>query len=162
MTRNERLLAEAISNLFKNKESNLGIVERRPKETSHGFAFQWEGLNDAFALKMADSVFHESLTSAFKDVHSYRFINDPLFAISFEKRMSAIGVPINERKKAIKAIEEVKKDWKVGEEMDESQAGWHPQIDEITDMTRNVNNRDFKNTNPHAGGGPAPKRDEMK
>lgn len=162
MERNERLLAEAINNLFKNKESNLGIAQHRPKETSHGFQFQWEGLNDAFSLKIGDSAFYESLSAAFKDVHSYRFINDPLFPVSLEKRMTAIGIPIIERKKALKAIEEVKKDWGIDGEMDESLAGWHPQIDEITDMTRNATDRTAENTNPFAGGGPAPEKDELK
>jgi hypothetical protein len=158
----ERMVIEEISNMFKNKESNLGIIQKRPKETSHGLQFQWEGLNDAFSLKVADSVFHESLTAAFKDIHGYRYINDPQFTLSFETRLKSCGIPIIEREKAMKAIEEVRKEWATGSEMDELHAGWHPQIDEITDMTRNATTRKAENTNPHAGGGSAPDKNEMK
>jgi hypothetical protein len=160
MNPRELTLVEAISNLFKNKESNLGIVKQHPKETSYGMQFQWEGLNDAFSLKVADSSFHESLTSAFRDIHSYRFLSDPLFETSFDKRLKAIGIPLVEREKAFKAVSEVRKEWAEGKEFDEELAGWHPQIDEITDMTRNATDRKAENTNPHAGGGPAPKTAE--
>ena len=161
MNNTEKILLEEISNLFKNKESRLGIIQDRPRETSHGMQFQWEGLNDAFSLKMADSTFHEAITAAFKDIHGYRFINDAQFPLSFETRLKSCGIPILEREKALKAIEEVKKEWAVGPEMDELRAGWHPQIDEITDMTRNATTRKAENTNPHAGGGPAPTKDEL-
>ncbi len=65
-----------------------------------------------------------------------------------------MGVPITERRKAIKYIEEVKKEYKNGEEFDESEAGWHPQLAEIADMTRNADDREPEKSEelPDVGG----------
>lgn len=152
MTQIEVVLLEAIQSLFQNNRSKLGIVPPRHTEVSHRIQFQYENIRDMFSLKAIDSEFHESLVSSFYNIHSYKFINDPTFPVALEKQMSAQGIPLEERKKALKYVREI-----IEEIGDERAAGWHPELDEITNITQNANNRDAKNTTPYTGGGPAPK-----
>jgi hypothetical protein len=158
LTTIEKTLVEAIGNIFKNNESTLGIVPH--KEISHGFEFQWNGIEDMFAIKTAKSTFHEELTSAFRDIHSYKYLDDPTFTIALKKRLTARGIPTEEVNNAIlyckEIIETIQK-----EDFQEKQSGWHPNIDEIADMTRNAENRTPKKEAPYTGGGPAPARNEI-
>lgn len=157
----ERNLVEGISNLFKNSRSELGIAQTDVEETSHSHEFQSRSLEEAFALKMNDSAFYESLRSAFHDIHSYKYLDDPTFAISLTKRMTAIGIPKEERQKAITALEELKKEFQ-SEDFEEKQSGWNVNIDTIADMTRNANNRKAERSRPFTGGGPWPEDNEIK
>ena len=158
----EEILVETISNLFRNKQSTLGIAKTDVPENSAGMQFQWENIEDSFALKTIDSTFHESLTSAFHDIHSYKYLHDPTFQIAFEKRMSAIGIPQSERQKAIKHIDAIKEEYSSGKEFDETEAGWHPNLDKIIDTTINATSRTPSKEPPYFGGGPAPAKNELK
>ena len=158
MTETERLLAEAIGNMFRNKESNLGIVTH--KEHNHILQYEREMVEDMFALKCAESAFHEDLCGAFRDIHSYRYLDDPNFPVSFEKRLTARGIPTEEIKSGIKYISEIAKELG-GENYQEKHAGWHPNIKEIADMTRNANDRTPSKEPPYTGGGPAPSKNEL-
>jgi len=132
------------------------------QETSHTFWRQWEGIDDMFALKAAESPFCESITSAFHAVHSYKYIDDPTFPLSMERDLLARGVPADERQKAVKYVQEILEE--LGKEgVDaEKDAGWNPQLDEIATMTREADTRDAKMTEPFTGGGPAPNEDDLK
>ena len=158
LSQRERMLTEAIGNLFKGSDQTLGIVPH--KEISHGFEFQWNGIEDMFALKAAKSTFHEELTSAFRDIHSYKYLDDPTFAVALKKRLTARGIPTEEINDAVRYCDEIKESIKK-EDFQEKQSGWHPDIDEIADMTRNAENRTPKKEAPYTGGGPAPTRDEI-
>lgn len=157
MNPTEKMLAEAIGNLFKNKESNLGIVGHT--EHSHMLQFQRELIEDEFALKTVESPFHEDLCGAFRDIHSYKYLDDPTFAIALDKRLSARGIPTEERQNAVKYIDEIKKKLK-GSNYQERESGWHPDLKEIADMTRNATHHKPKHQRPFSGGGPAPARNE--
>ena len=157
MTHKEKILVEAIGNLFKNEDS-LGIV--RHDEISHGFEFQWNGIEETFALKTAKSIWHEELCGAFRDIHSYKYLDDPTFAVALEKRLTARGVPTKEIKDAIRYVEEIEKELEKTTFM-EKDAGWHPDLDKILDTTRNAQNRTPSKEAPYTGGGPAPTRNEI-
>jgi hypothetical protein len=154
----KQIIESAINQLFDGSRSRLGIVKPRTKEISHTMEHQHNSIQYAFELKLIESAFYESLTSAFRDIHSYKYLNDPTFPIALTKRLTAIGIPLEEQQKAIKIIDELKEEFQ-GKNFDEKQAGWHPDINEIADMTRNANNRDYKTTEPYTGGGPAPQNE---
>jgi len=156
----EPLLVEAIKNLFQNKASNLGIAKTDRQETSHLFEWQWNLIQEMFSLKCIDSPFYNSLTSAFYDIHTYKHLDDPTFSLSLDRHLSAIGVPLEERQKATKAISEVIKELG-GEKFEEKAVGWNPQMKEIEDITRNADRRKAEVTTPFTGGGPAPAKDEI-
>jgi hypothetical protein len=155
MTKIETTLLEAVGNLFKNKESNLGIVGH--VEHSHMLQFQRELIEDMFGLKTVDSPFHEELCGAFRDIHSYKYLDDPTFAIALDKRLSARGIPMEERKKAIEHVKSIMVELK-GAAYQERESGWHPDLKEICDMTRNAVYHKPKHLRPFTGGGPAPER----
>lgn len=161
MTREEQLLLEAIkNNLFHNSERSLGITPGGVKETSNFFEHQWNSIEASFALKAAGSPFMESLTSAFHDIHSYKYLDDPTFGVALDKRLSAIGIPTEERKNAIRYVEDIRKEY--GKDFQEKASGWNPHLDEIADMTRNANQRKSEVTKPYSGGGDSPAKDEIK
>jgi hypothetical protein len=89
-----------------------------------------------------------------------RYLDDPTFTIALKKRLTARGIPTEEVNNAIlyckEIIETIQK-----EDFQEKQSGWHPNIDEIADMTRNAENRTPKKEAPYTGGGPAPARNEI-
>jgi len=154
----EKMLVEAIGGLFQNDENVLGMVPH--EERSHFFEYQWNGIEDVFALKTAKSNFHEELTGAFRDIHSYKYLDDPTFSIALEKRLTARGVPTEEIKEALKYYEEVKEEL-LKENFQEKSAGWNPNLDEILDTTRNAHNRTPPKEAPFTGGGPWPAKDEI-
>lgn len=160
MDQTERLFLEAVGNLFKNKASRLGIVSGG-EEHAHTLQYHRESVEDMFALKIVDSAFHEDICGAFRDIHSYKYLDDPTFSIALTKRLTARGIPTKDIKKAVDFVEEIKKD--LGKDTyQEKEAGWHPEIAEIADMTRNANNRKPKYMKPYSGGGPAPEKNEIK
>lgn len=162
MNQLERMLVEAIGNMFKHQDKNLGIVPPKHPEITHRYQFQWSNIEDMFALKTSDSPFSESLTAAFHDIHSYKYLDDPTFPIALDKRLSATGVPMTERQQALKYVNEIIEDLKREGHFQEKETGWHPQLDEIAEMTRNADSRKAENTTPYTGGGAAPDRNELK
>ena len=162
MTPKESLLVKAIHNVFMNDPAAMGIVKGKPPITdaTNCMPHQYEWINDLYRLKLnenlAGSAFYESISSAFYDVHSYRFINDYKFKEAMEARMRSIGVPRSEIQIALNMVDEVlkeaKKDHKIKESSDsnhqnmgleqleggkpsdnwsESEAGWHRDIEEV-------------------------------
>lgn len=160
MNRIESMLVEAVGNLFKNSSNVLGIVDVDREEVAHNFEFQWNGIEDMFALKTRTSTFHEELTSAFRDIHSYKYLDSPTFQVALEKRLTARGIPTAEIEKAKQYCEEIKKELK-SKNFQEKDAGWHPHLDEVLDTTRNANDRKPSKEVPYTGGGPVPSRNEI-
>jgi len=152
LDRNEKALLEAVSSMLK-QDAKLGLPINN--ETSHTSQFRWEGIDDAFALKVAGSPFADSITSAFFAVHSHKYIDNPTFKLSFEKEMSARAVPTPEREQAIKYLDDMQ-DELSSSKLSERDAGWNPNMKEIVDLTSNADNRTPKPSKPFTGGGPAP------
>jgi hypothetical protein len=152
---NEKMLLEAISSMLQ-QDARLGVPIHN--ETSHTSQFRWEGIDDAFALKAAESPFADSLTSAFFAVHSHKYIDNPTFKLSFEKEMSARAVPMEERLQALKYLDAMVNELSPSKPS-EQDAGWNPNMDEIADMTSHADNRKPQTSKPFTGGGPAPEGD---
>jgi len=156
----EQKLVEAIGNMFNNTASRLGLNKDQPPEMSHNAEFQWNTIEAMFALKVTDSPFFESLTAAFRDIHSYKYLDDQTFEIAIRKRLTATGIPTEEIEKAIKTITEIRKELG-GENFQEKQAGWHPNLDKIADTTTNATTRTPEPSKPWHGGGTAPAKSEF-
>ena len=156
MNQVEKKLTEAIGNLFRNSRARLGIINTKQEVIDSRYEAQWNDLEYKFALKIIDSPFSESLTSAFRNIHSYKYLEDPTFPIALRKRLSATGIPEREIQKAIEILESLKE----GENTQEKEIGWHPNLKEIAEMTRKADNRTPKNEKPFTKGGPAPQPNE--
>lgn len=154
----ERLVVEAIGGLFNNSDDALGRTPH--KETSHGFEFQWNSVEEMFALKSAKSTFHEELCGAFRDIHSYKYLDDPTFDVALVKRLTARGVPTEEIEKAKDYCKQIREQLQK-EDFQEKDAGWHPNLDEVLDTTRNAHDRTPSTEAPFTGGGPAPAPNEI-
>lgn len=152
LNKDEKLFLEAIASML-SQDAKLGLPIAN--ETSHTSQFRWEGIDDAFALKVSGSPFADSITSAFFAVHNHKYIDNPTFKLSFEKEMSARAIPTEEKNQAIKYLEAMVEDLSKSK-LSERDAGWNPAMDEIVDMTTNADSRTPKTSKPFTGGGPAP------
>ena len=161
LDRKEKLLVEAIRGYLSSDPAKLGLaVHGDQEETSHTQWWQWENIDDAFALKASESPFHENMTSAFYAVHSYKRLEDPTFIVAMDAEMASTGIPKEWREKAKQYVNEIIENLSGGKDWSERDEGWNPNIAEIADMTRNADNRDAKTSDPFTGGGPAPGSDE--
>jgi hypothetical protein len=161
MDKKEQLLLEALRGYLSSQDAKLGLAAHDEEETSHTQWFQWEGIDDRFALKASDSPFFENLTSAFYTVHSYKYLDDPTFPIALEAELKSTGTPKAQIEQAVKYVSEIIEELQTGDAWGERDAGWNPAIDEITDMTRNADNRKAPTSEPFTGGGPAPAKNEL-
>jgi hypothetical protein len=152
LNKDEKAILEAVSSLLK-QNAKLGLPI--DNETSHYSQFRWEGIGDAFALKTAGSPFADSINSAFFAVHSHKYIDHPVFPLSFEKEMTARAVPTHEREQALKYLGEMVNELSATK-LSEQDAGWNPNMDEIVDLTTNADDRKPETSKPFTGGGPAP------
>jgi len=139
MTKYENLLLEAVKNLL--KQDNLGITTAGvpDHETSHHVQFQYEEINDAFAVKISKSPFFDALHSIFYNIHSYKWISDPLFCEAFTNNCRSQGIPEEEIIKACEAIEKVKE--KYVEDNTESNAGWSENLPDINKSIKDPANK---------------------
>lgn len=138
MNSNEKLLTEAIQTYLQHK-TKLGIPDP-PKDLadvdSESLQNLHEQINDLFVVKSIDLVHHEGICRAFRKVHNYKYITDPLFSKTMMQEMTSQGIPGGEKAKAIKFLEKVTKE--ISEEADwqEQDAGYHPQLDEIIAVSK--------------------------
>lgn len=152
LKKTESILLEAISGYMKER-TLLGLDKTEPTEVSHTSQFRWESLKDEFALKIADSKFFESITSAFNAVHSYKYIDHPTFCIAFTAELKSRAVPADEIDKACKAVESLVNGL-TADKPSERDAGWNPNLAEIAKMTRKADNHPMERPTPFTGGGP--------
>jgi len=150
-----KAITEAVKGML--SDSILGL-DTSKDETSHTSQFRWEGIDDAYALKVSDSTFFESITSAFFQVHSYKYIDHPTFKLSLETELKNRALPVEEIDKAVKAVDALVEELSV-KKPTEKDAGWNPAMREIADMTRNADNRKLDRPEPFTGGGPWPTED---
>jgi hypothetical protein len=150
----ERLLIEAVGNLL----DNLGFVDNGVEQTNHNVQFQWEEINDKFAIKVKDSDFFENLTSTFRKIHSYKWIVDPMlhkdhdgnntggdhqssFLDAFTSDLISQGVPKKDIEIGLKAIGSLQKEY--GKEND---VGYPSNLGNIKDMINNPKNKPVSDT----------------
>jgi len=139
MKKSEQALTEAIDTLLRHS-TELGIPEppeEFKEEESHTFQHLHEQINEMFEVKAVDLTHHDGVTAAFRKVHNYKYVTDPTFLVAMEKEMTAQGIPAEERGKALDfvpaIIEQVKTE---GKEWAEQDAGFHPNLDEIIEVSR--------------------------
>lgn len=152
----EQKLLSAIKNVLKEDtalQDMLSYVKHDVPETSHHSQTRWEGIDDAFVLKVDNSPFKDAITSAFFQVHAYKYIDHPTFKKSFLKELTQRAVPTKETEKALKHVDSLI------ENPGERDSGWNPNLDEIVDITSNADNRKAESTEPFTGGGLYPKGD---
>ena len=148
MLRHDFTILESIDTMVRDGDK-LGLAFHKDvEETSHMAQFLHEEIQELFELKNLDSKFHDSLTSAFRKVHGYKYIDDPSFVEAFHKELIAQGVPGEERSKAVGTIpviikelsgskpEEVEPQYgktmpKQGADWSEKDAGVNTKMDEI-------------------------------
>ena len=139
MNADEKLLVEAIDTKLRHS-IELGLQDL-PKdykeEEEHSFQYLHEQINALFESKAAGLTHFDGVCAAFKKVHNYKYVTDPTFLVAVEKEMTAQGIPAEERGKALDyvpaIIEQMKKE---GKEWDERDAGFHPNLDEIMEVSR--------------------------
>lgn len=137
----------------------LKDVGQESHEGEQSSQFRWEGIDDAFKLKVAGSPHEDAITSAFFQTHSYKYLDNPTFKLSFERELRQRAVPTNEITSALGYVDKLVKE--LDNNPGEQDSGWHPNLDEIADMTRNADSRDAKYTEPFSGGGLYPEGDEQ-
>jgi hypothetical protein len=140
MNQNERLLTEAIQTYLQHK-IQLGIPDP-PKDLadadSKSFQHLHEQINDMFEMKTVDLTHHEGICSAFRKVHSYKYVTDPHFYQAMQQEMAAQGIPLSEQQKAAKTVTKVVEEISKEESGNwaEQDAGFHPDLDEIIKVSK--------------------------
>lgn len=158
----ERAILEAVAGMLQ-QDAKLGLAFHTGhigfgKTTDHHSQFKWEGIDDLFTLKVAGSPYKDSLTSAFYAVHSHKYIDNPTFKLAFDKEMKARGLSSTVREDAIKHVDNIIEDLSA-KSPNEQDAGWNPNMKDLTDITSHTDTRKAKMTEPFTGGGPAPEGD---
>jgi hypothetical protein len=135
----------------------LDDVAHDVEETSHQSQFRWEGIDDAFKLKAAGSPYEDALTSAFFQTHTYKYLDNPTFKLSFERELRQRAVPTSEMNDALGHVDSLIAD--LQKNPGELDAGWNSDMEGLVDLTSNADNRDAKPLDPHTGGGVYPEND---
>lgn len=136
----------------------LKQVKHDDEETSHTSQFRWEGIDDAFKLKVAGSEFEDAITSAFFQTHSYKYIDHPTFAKSFRKELTARALPTKEIDAALGYLETLQKEF--NRNPGEQDSGWNPNMGDLVDVTTHADDRQHGgHTDPYSGGGQYPEND---
>lgn len=140
----EKFLAEAIKNAL--DANALGMHKFDPKqETSHTQQFKYEDIQNMMLLKVSKSPYATAIMAAFSKNHSYKYITDSSFETGFLKDMMAMGIPKNERQKAVDSLATIVKELDFEAEAD---YGWNKQMDDLADVTTNADNRKPKRDVP--------------
>ena len=138
MNSNERMLTEAIQSYLQHKVQ-LGVPEP-PKDLadadSKSLQYLHEQVNDLFELKTVDLVCHEGVCRAFRKVHNYKYITDPLFEKAMKQEMQSQGICGIEQEKAIGILESVRKEVSQGDGWNEQDAGYHPDMEGIIAVSK--------------------------
>ena len=134
LSKPEAIIAEAIKNML--DDAALGVTAHKSKddERAHMFTFLHEEIEQAYRLAVINLGHHDDVCSAFSKIHSHKYLDDPGFALSFKKELSARAVPLEEQVTALKAIDKIAK--KMLGETNEKDAGWNPDLDEIIKISQ--------------------------
>ncbi len=143
----EKAIVESISNFLRDKAS-LGLPGKKDsKEVQNIAQERVEGLYETFALKFVNSPFYESVTRAFRKIHSYKYLDHPTFKLSLESEMRCTGVPIKEIEKVLTTVDSLVEEF--GKNPGERDSGWNEdRLKDVLDMTRNADRRKPKHEDP--------------
>jgi len=129
LNKDEKMLAEAIKNMLDDTALGVDAHKDAGEERAHTFTFLHEEIEQAFRLEAIDLEHHDDVCSAFSKIHSHKYLDDPSFALSFKKELSARAVPLEEQEAALKVMGKVID--KLLAEKNEKDEGWNPDLDEI-------------------------------
>lgn len=135
LSRDELMLIEGIKNAL--GDAALGVDAHKKDQNddrSHTFTFLHEEIEQEYRLATINLEHQDSICSAFSKIHSYRYLDDPKFALPFKKEMLSRGVPLEEQDAALKAVDKIKD--KILKEAGEKDAGWHPDLDRIIEISQ--------------------------
>lgn len=140
LNKNERLLVEGIQSMLQ-QDAKLGLSfhdsDKEAEKAEQGYKYLHEQIDDMFLLKAAELTHAESVTSAFRKVHGYKYLEDWTFLPAMEKEMINRAVPVAERRKALefipKIVEELRSEQHVWSERD---AGFNPKLDEVRKVSQ--------------------------
>lgn len=133
LTKEEKLVSEGIKNAL--TDNALGLQDDiQNREDSHAFTNLHEEIEQQFRLEVLNLNHSDAIAATFNRIHSYRYLDDPKFAIGFMKDMKAQGIPLDECNKALTAIGKVRD--KLLNDNNEKDAGWHPDLDEIIKLSQ--------------------------
>ena len=135
----------------------LSIVKHDSEETAHHSQFRWEGIDDAFKLKVAGEPHEDSITSAFFQTHNYKYLDNDTFKLSFEKELRQRAVPDKAVQSALTHVDSLVKE--LSTKPGEQDSGWNYNLDDIVDVTTHADDRKAEYTDPHTGGGHYPEDD---
>jgi hypothetical protein len=141
----ENMLLESIKNLLYKNEFN--ISEEKEPEHAHNTQFQWEDINRDFALEIKDSDFFDSLNSVFYNVHSYKWIDDPKFEDAMIDLLHSQGIPKEDIVLSIKALNKVREQYLGKDKEYEKDVGWHQNLKDIENTTKNKSDSEVSDTN---------------
>lgn len=151
------ILKESLVSEDTTLQDMLKKVSHDVDENAHTSQFRWEGIDDAFKLKVAGSPYEDSITSAFFQTHNYKYLDNPTFKLSFERELRQRAVPTNEISAAMGHLDSMVNDLKSNP--GEQDAGWNPDMEALVDLTSNADNRQAKPSDPFTGGGLYPEGD---
>ncbi len=149
LNKHEKLLAEAIDSML-HQDAKLGLSFHdqdapEAKQDWRGYQYLHEQINDMFTLKAADLNHFEGISSAFRKVHGYKYVDDWTFLPAMDKELISQGVPREERIKALefvpKIVEELRAEQHLWAERD---GGLNPKLDEVRKVSRPKQEGKFK------------------
>ena len=164
LTSNEENLVSAFRSILRESlvsedttlQDMLSKVSHDVDENAHNSQFRWEGIDDAFKLKVAGSPYEDSITSAFFQTHNYKYLDNPTFKLSFERELKQRSIPTSEITSAMDHLSSMISDLSTPGESD---SGWSPDMEALVDLTSNADNRQAKPDEPFSGGGLYPDGD---
>lgn len=123
MNHSEKLLIETFKNIL--ELTPISEEAKKPSEADHNTQFQWEEINDRFALEVKDSDYFIPLTSAFRKIHSIKWLNDSHFGQFLKNELKSQGIPEKDIDIGVAAIEKLSKSFK------EEDVGFPANLDKI-------------------------------
>jgi SOS response regulatory protein OraA/RecX len=134
LKKNEKLVLEAIQNCLDDVALGVKAHKDQDEERAHTFTFLHEDIEQAFRLETINLDHYENVASAFSKIHSHRYLDDPRFALSFQKEMTARAVPIQESEKAMAALEKIRN--KFLDDQNERDGGFNPDMADIIKVSQ--------------------------
>jgi hypothetical protein len=129
LTKPERAIVEAVKNMLDDTALGVDAHKKDPPERAHTFTHMHEEVEQAYRLATIDLTHHDDICSAFSKIHSHKYLDDPEFIPTFEKELTARGMPLKEQTAAIAAIDKTIS--KLLANTNEKDAGWNPDLEKI-------------------------------
>lgn len=145
----ERLFLEAVQGLL--NSGDLGVVQGGvDAKGAHNFQFQYEDINNDFALKISKKIpseFFQPAMSAFAKVHAYKYINDDTFYDAIRGELKSQGITGEVLKDVISVLDDLRKKYDTEHPDDrENMVGWASNLDDVAKSTQEYSNDQVSDT----------------